>query len=253
MPETTVEAEAAQRRATVVVAPADTDEDTDGHQAAVAGGSEVTVTVSSPDGSRTRIYRVRIAGAAEEEQSTAICLRGAITVGFSLVVYGGGSVEDLDACAQSREVTALHAPYEGEYVPYILGAPDFVNDPFRELYPDGLPALTPLIATSEGPPSPAPASDDVPEFGPDCLRGAIASGFSLVLYEGGSVAELDACAQSREVTAVYALHEGEYVPYILGATDFVNRLFGELFPDGLAPITPLISKSDGPSTARSEN
>ena len=214
----------------------------------------MTVTVSSPDGSRTRIYRVRIAGAAEEEQSTAICLRGAITVGFSLVVYGGGSVEDLDACAQSREVTALHVPYEGEYVPYILGAPDFVNDPFRELYPDGLPALTPLIARSDGPPSADPAGGaEVTYVWPDCLRGAIATGFSLVLYEGGSVEDLNACALGRNVTALYVPPEGEYVPYILGAPDFVNRPFGELFPDGLAPITPLISKSDGPSTARSEN
>ncbi len=157
---TTVEAEPAQRRATVVVAPADSDEDTDGHQAAGPGGSEVTVTVSSPDGSRTRVYRVRIAGAAEEEQSTAVCLRGAITVGFSLVVYGGGSVEDLDACAQSREVTALHVPYEGEYVPYILGAPDFVNRPFRELFPDGLAPITPLISKSDGPSTARSENDD---------------------------------------------------------------------------------------------
>ena len=36
----------------------------------------------------------------------------------------------------------------------------------------------------------------MPEFGPDCLRGAIASGFNLVLYEGGSVDALEACAES---------------------------------------------------------
>ena len=129
-------------------------------------------------------------------------------------------------------------------MPYILGAPDFVNEAFVALFPDGLPALTPLIAKSEGPPSPAPASDDVPEFGPDCLRGAIATGFSLVLYEGGSVEDLDACAQGRDVTAVYALHEGAYVPYILGAPEFANEAFVALFPEGLAPVTPLIAKRD---------
>ena len=47
-----------------------------------------------------------------------------------------------------------------------------------------------------------------------------------------------------DVAAVYALVEGEYVPYILGAPDFVNEAFVALFPEGLAPITPLIAKSD---------
>ena len=88
-------------------------------------------------------------------------------------------------------MTALYVPHEGEYLPYILGAPGFVNEEFVALYPDGLPALTPLIAKSEGPPSAAPEGDDAPEFGADCLRGEIASGFSLVLYEGGSVEDLD--------------------------------------------------------------
>ena len=44
-------------------------------------------------------------------------------MGFSLVVYGGGSVEDLVACAEGRNVTALYALDGGEYVSYILGAP----------------------------------------------------------------------------------------------------------------------------------
>ena len=242
--ETTVEAEPAQSAATVELAPADADEDADGHQVAVADDSEITVTVTSSDESRRRVYRVRLGDAAGEEQPVAPCLRGAITVGFSLLVYGGGSVEDLAACSQSRSVTALYVPHEGEYVPYILGAPDFVNEAFVALYADGLPSLTPLIAKSEGPPSAAPASDDVPEFGPDCLRGAIATGFSLVLYAGGSVDDLAACAQGRDVSAVYALVGGEYVPYILGAPDFVNEAFVALFPEGLAAVTPLVAKSD---------
>ena len=39
--------------------------------------------------------------------------------------------------------------------------------------------------------------------------------------------------------ALYALHNGEYVPYILGAPDFMNREFKELFADGL-PATPIV-------------
>ena len=242
--ETTVEASAAQRLATVAIAPEDSDEDAEGRQVSLDGVEAITVTVTSADGSRTKVYLVRFGDAAEEEPSTAACLRGAVTVGFSLLVSGGGSVDDLAACAQSRSVTALYVPHEGEYVPYILGAPGFVNAPFRALYADGLPSLEPLIAKSEGPPSPAPASDGVPEFGPDCLRGEIATGFSLVLYEGGSVEDLDSCAQGRDVSAVYALVEGEYVPHILGAPEFVNAAFRELYPGGLAPATPLVTRYD---------
>ena len=245
--ETTVEASAAQRRATVAIEPADSDEVRDGDQAGLDGLEEITVTVTSADESRRRVYRVRFGDAAEEEDSTAACLRGAVTVGFSLLVYGGGSVDDLETCAQSRSVTALYVPHEGEYLPYILGAPDFVNEEFVALYPEGLPALTPLIAKSEGPPSAAPEGDDAPEFGADCLRGEIATGFSLVLYEGGSVEDLDSCAESRAVTRrLRAGRSGEYVSYILGAPGFVNEDFAAVFPDGLPALAPLVAKSEGP-------
>ena len=244
--EATVTAEALQRRTDVDIDPPDANGEADGHQVALQDLTEITVTVTSVDGSRERVYHVRL---SEPEQAAASaltfdCFRGAVAVSFSLVVYGGGSVEDLEVCAQSRSVTALYVPHEGDYVPYILGAPDFVNGDFRALFADGVPALTPLIAKSDGPTSPAPASDDVSDFGADCLRGTIASGFSLALYEGGSVDDLDSCARGRDVTAVYALAEGQYVPYILGAPDFVNEAFVALFPEGLAPITPLIAKSD---------
>ena len=247
--ETTVEAEAAQDDAVVEIAPADADEDADGDQIAVEGGVEITVTVTSPDESRTKVYHVRIG----EAGPSANCLRGAVTVGFSLVVYGGGSVEDLAACAQSRHVTAIYVLHEGEYVPYTLGAPDLVNEEFVALYPDGLPALTPLIAKSEGPPSADPAAEgEVTEPWPECLRGEIATGFSLVLHEGGSVEDLEACAQSLDLDALYALHEGAYVSYILGAPDFANAAFAELFADGVPAVTPLVAKSDSPFTASAD-
>ncbi len=126
-----------------------------------------------------------------------------------------------------------------------------MNSAFREVYSGGVPALTPLTARSEGPPSvdPAAGSAGDGEPWPLCLRGAIVEGFSLVLYEGGSVDALDACAQSLRVTVVYALHEGEYVSYILGAPDFVNAAFRELFADGLPAVMPLVVKSEGPPRA----
>ena len=63
----------------------------------------------------------------------------------------GGSVADLDACAETRDVTALYVLHGGAWVSYILGAPEFVNEDFAAVFPDGLPALTPLVARSPVP------------------------------------------------------------------------------------------------------
>ena len=151
------------------------------------------------------------------------------------------------ACAESREIVALYALHEGVYLSYILGAPELVNREFRELFADGLPVMTALVAGSNGPPSADPFGDALDEGGPQpwpqCLRGAVVEGFSLVVYEGGTVEELVACAQGRQVAALYALQEGVYVSYILGAPEFVNREFRELFADGLPVMTALTAGS----------
>ena len=245
--ETTVAAEATQRRASVSIEPPDANQVAEGHQVALEDVEAITVMVTSADGSRTKDYLVRFGDAAEAEQPVVACLRGAVGIGFSLLVYEGGSIEDLVACARSRHVTALYALAGGAYVSYIIGAPDFVNEAFREVYPDGVPALTPLTVKSEGPPSADPAAGvAVAEPWPECLRGTIATGFSLVISEGGSVDDLEACAKDQGVTAVYTLDKGEWGSYILGAPDFVNREFRELFADGLPAATPLVARSEGP-------
>ena len=139
---------------------------------------------------------------------------------------------------------------EGEYVPYILGAPPFANRAFAALYPDGVPAATPLVAASAGPSSedPVPAGA-VSLPGPECLHGEVVAGFSLPVYQGGSVEALADCARSRGVTAVYVLAGGEWVSHILGAPEFVNQAFRELFADGLPSTTPLVARSETPSAA----
>ncbi len=239
--ETTVEATAVQSGASVVVEPADADVETEGHQVGVDGGAEVTVTVTSPDGSRGRVYRVTLG----ESGASASCLRGDVAVGFSLLLYEGGSVDELVACAESRHVRTL---YGGTTVPYVIGAPGFVNRSFVARFAAGLPAGTPLLATSEGPASPDPAGgvpgNIPPAPWPECLRGDGAPGFSLVLYEGGSVEELVECAASRGVSALYTLDDGEWVSYIAGAPEFVNRPFRELFAAGVPAVTPLLARGN---------
>ena len=254
---TTVEAEAIQRRTDVAIDPPDADgDDANGHQVALQDLGEITVTVASADGSRTKTYRVRFpeTGWDPARDPWPHCLRGAVSEGFSLVVYEGGSVDELVGCAESRDIVTVYALHEGLYVSHILGAPDFVNAGFLELFPDGLPPIAPLIAGSDGPPSADPFGDDLDDGGqqpwPECLRGDIAAGFSLVVHEGGSVDELEACAQSRDVAALYALSDGEFVSYILGAPDFVTRAFRDLFADGLPPMTPLVARSEGPPGGR---
>ena len=256
--ETTVVAEAAQDGATVVIEPEDSDEVADGGQVALADLGEITVTVTSADGSREKVYRVSFPEVAWDpaRDPWPHCLRGDIAVGFSLVVYEGGTVEELVACAESRNAVALYALHEGVYISYILGAPDFVNREFRELFSDGLPVMAPLVAGSSGPPSADPFGDDlddgVPPSWPECLRGEIAEGFSLVVYEGGSAEDLAACAQSRNVTSVYVLADGEWVSYILGAPGFANEDFAAVFPDGLPALTPLVARSPVPTANASQ-
>ena len=124
---------------------------------ALEGVEEITVTVTSADASRTKFYRMRIGGAvdageAEATEATettdaaAACLRGAVAVGFSLVVYEGGSVEDIVG-----HITALYALDGGAYVSSVLGAPEFVNRQCAELYAEAIPAATALIVRSDGP------------------------------------------------------------------------------------------------------
>ena len=260
--ETTVEAGALQRRTDVAIDPPDADgDDANGHQVALQDLGEITVTVTSRDGSRERVYRVLLgpeeaAGPAQEEAAELApkCLRGDIAVGFSLVVYEGGSVEDLVTCAASRDIVALYVLHEGVYVSYIAGAPGFVNAAFVELFSDGLPSITPLVIGSDGPPSADPSGDDVGDGvqqpWPECLRGDVAAGFSLVVYEGGGVDELEACARSADITALYALSEGEFVSYILGAPAFVNQPFRDVFAGGLPLMSPLVARSEGPPGGR---
>ena len=188
--ETTVEAEAMQRRTTIVIDPEDADTEVDGHQVALQDLGEITVTVTSQDGSRTKTYRVRFpeTGWDPARDPWPHCLRGAVSEGFSLVVYEGGSVAELVSCAESRDIVALYALHEGVYVSHILGAPDFVNAGFLELFPDGLPPITPLVAASNGPPSADPFGD-LEDGGrqpwPECLRGAVVRGLQPRRLRGG--------------------------------------------------------------------
>ena len=245
----TLRAVPAREGASLTIEPADHDGDeSNGYQLRLLPGLAITITVTSPDGSRERVYRLLLGG-EEADQAAGSCLRGEVAEGFSLLLHGGGSLEELEACARERHVAALYATDGGAFVPHILGAPEFVNRAFSALYAEGIPRATPLLARSEGPRTPDPAADGaVPALppAPGCLAGGASPGFSLLLYAGGSLEELETCARELGITALYATRGGAFVAYIVGAPAPVNRGFSELHADGLAAPTPLLAKIEGP-------
>ena len=140
---TVIEASPVQPGATVEIVPSDVDGDLEnGHQAGVDAGTEVTVTVTSVDGSRRRVYSVLV--------EVPPCLDG-LGEDFGLVTYEGGGIAQLEGCARRLSVRAVYAWDGNAYVSYILDAPAFVNERFRALFPDDLPADTPLIAQRDVP------------------------------------------------------------------------------------------------------
>ena len=211
--ETTVEPIAMQEEATVTLAPADADDNAEnGHQVAVSDGLEITVTVISPDGSRTRVYRV----------SLLHCLSGLTEVGLSVVTYVGGSLADLAECARDLSVGMLYDHTENSWTGFFLDYPVFLSQPFRDRFVDGLAAGQALVARR------APAGSG------QCLSGLTDERLSAVTYAGGSLAELEDCARDLSVDTLYSNTENSWTGFFPGYATFLSQPFREQFPDGLA-------------------
>ena len=143
---TRVEAEPAQALAQVEFDPADLDADPEnGHQAALHDGQRITVSVTSPDGSRMRVYRVEIRH----------CLSGLTEDRLSAVRFGAGGVDKLLGCARSLGVGALYHQREGVWVAWFLDGPELINQHFRQRFAAGVAAGLELIAARD----PAPAAE----------------------------------------------------------------------------------------------
>ncbi len=247
--ETTVEAVPAQAEATVVIEPPDADGDSsEGYQVTLAGVREITVTVTSPDGSRTRVYRVALAGPEEPvpphaglDGRPAECLRGPVVAGgFSLVLARGGSVDDLATCSAERGVTALYALHEGEWVSYHVGAPEFVNRPFRELFAEGLPASTPLVVKGGEPEALATGLSSLALDG--VSFGAFSPGrteYAGVAAAGLTQATVEAVPSQASATVVIAPADADGDP--------ANGHQAMLRPN--APVTVTVTSDDGTRTA----
>jgi hypothetical protein len=65
--------------------------------------------------------------------------------GVSLVIFDGGTVEDLAAAATEAGLVSVSLTVDGSFVVYIPGAPAFVNAAFNAAFADGIAANTPVI------------------------------------------------------------------------------------------------------------
>ena len=149
VPQTTVEVEAAQDKATVAILPADADNDPEnGHQAALIDGQDITISLTSEDGTRMLVYRVGISH----------CLSGLSETRLNSVQFVGGSVGALLDCAQSLGVDALYHYRDGVWVGFFLEAPEFLSHAFRDRFAEGVAAGEVLIAKRESIQITAPAA-----------------------------------------------------------------------------------------------
>ena len=221
--DTTVEATAFQEEATVTPAPADIDSDPEnGHQADVADKHEISITVTSPDGSRTRVYRV----------SMRYCLSDLADAGLSDVTFSGGSLDELSACVISLSVDAVYSHADNSWAGLFPSAPEFLSQPFFNRFSEGLPPGQPLIAKRGNAPAVA---------GP-CLSDLADAGLSDVTFSGGSLNELAACVRSLEVNALYHQAPSGWTAFFPDAPAFLSEPFRDRFRYGLSTGQALVAK-----------
>ena len=176
----------------------------------------------------------------QQEQTESVPhLIGDLAAGYSLVLFSGGSVEELAAAAEARGASVVYARIRGLWFSYFLSGPDFLNQSFQAMFKDGVPALTPLLTSSE---TASPAVENAAPLEwpwPDvCLSGDLVPGFSFVVSSGGSVAEVVACAEARGIRALFALVGGDWYPYFLSGPEFISDEFIDYFAEGVPVATP---------------
>ena len=132
----------AQATATVVIAPADGSPEVGGaYRVTIGRQGEIVVSVTSPDGSRTRVYRVRLG-----DPPSPSCLNGLGEQRLSEVTFGGGSIESLGACLRQSGLRAVFYWTGEHWLIYAPSFPDFLSRGFVQRFSAGIPVDTRLIA-----------------------------------------------------------------------------------------------------------
>ena len=215
----------------------------------IAAGTNATTTVNIADGEVADIRFNADRGEVSEGDEVRLTFDIANDVTFQRtetidLVIAGTATPGVDFTLVDEDGRTLSAPYAVTFPPGVFSvtATIHVTDDADAEPDEDISIGASFVRRGEplGTSEIVVAASDAP----NCPRGSILARFILFVlvvyeWEGGSVEELVACAESRDIVALYALHEGEYVPYILGAPESMNREFKELFADGL-PATPVI-------------
>ena len=170
------------------------------------------------------------------------CLRGSLAAGYSLVVYEGSTLEDLDSCMQHRQVSIVWTMRDSRWVRHDPAA-GVHNDALAEFLASDAAPMTALLVWSAGPAPGDPAPDSPPRSWPSCFSGDMEPGLSLVAFEGGALEDLDACASAAGVKSAWTLDGSEFVRYVPGGPESVNRPFMEIFGEGVPYATPLVVRA----------
>ena len=120
--ETTIEATTVQRRTDVAIDPPDADgDDANGHQVSLQGVSEITATVTSADGSRTRVYRVTLERPVVEL---------ALETGFNKFEWpGADGVPVADALGDITDRVAVVYAWNETAETWLIYVPDLLEVP----------------------------------------------------------------------------------------------------------------------------
>jgi glucose/arabinose dehydrogenase len=108
--------------------------------------------------------------------------------GIAAVTWGGGTVEELDAAAESGGCTLSSAWVfvAGQPIGNVIGAPDFVNAGFLDVFPGGnMPADTILVLVCAAPPAGGGAGIQPIAFQPALGGRTFDEPVELVPYPGG--------------------------------------------------------------------
>ena len=79
---------------------------------------------------------------------------------------------------------------------------------------------------------------------PPCLEGLTEERLSEVTFVGGSVSELEACARSVDVDALYHHRDGVWVGFFFEAAEFLSDAFRHRFAEGVPAGEALIAKRE---------
>lgn len=203
---------------------------------------------ASPKGVDEAVVEIAVGGPAVAIESDAperIGTSDEVTVNLTVL-------DDEDVRVGSVTIEVIHTAGDGAIIAAAAGSTKDGRAKFTYLAPS-TPGVVEFLARTKAPNGAVTAKlpiiiaigaeEAAPEpEAPSLDRTPASTGYTLVNFSGGSVAELaavltDACGSGA---TAYATNLGEYVGYLVGAPAVVNRAFNDLFADGIPANTPLL-------------